>query len=123
MIICYDLRFPVWCRNDAQKYDILLVPANWPESRGYAWRQLLIARAIENQAIVAGANRAGNDDYGTYDDMSFIFDPLGKEISTPASESCRFVYAQYSKARLKKVRTYLPVCNDADDFNVCGLIK
>ena len=46
MIICYDLSFPVWSRNIRHRYDMLLVPANWPISRGYAWTHLLIARAI-----------------------------------------------------------------------------
>ena len=50
MIICYDLRFPLWSRNTPQRYDLLLVPANWPQAREYAWRHLLIARAIENGA-------------------------------------------------------------------------
>ena len=46
MAICYDIRFPVWNRNVANEYDALIVPANWAHSRVYAWRQMLIARAI-----------------------------------------------------------------------------
>lgn len=42
LIVCYDLRFPVWCRNMNQSYDMMLVPANWPSSRGYAWELSLI---------------------------------------------------------------------------------
>lgn len=72
VIVCYDLRFPVWCRRviDVKDYDIIIVPANWPDSRRYAWRHLLIARAIENQAYVIGCNRSGSDLYGRYDGMS-----------------------------------------------------
>ena len=58
--ICYDLRFPVWCRND-RDFDIQVFVANWPSPRVEAWRALLEARAIENQAYVVGVNRSGID--------------------------------------------------------------
>jgi len=54
--ICYDLRFPVWSRNDTN-YDLLLYVANWPEKRIHHWDALLVARAIENQSFVLGVNR------------------------------------------------------------------
>jgi omega-amidase len=61
-LICYDLRFPVWSRRSKKSdYDVLLYLANWPEKRIYAWKQLLIARAIENQSYTVGLNRYGND--------------------------------------------------------------
>lgn len=59
-IICYDLRFPVWCRNQ-DNYDLLVVVANWPIPRIHHWDALLMARAIENQCFVAGVNRIGSD--------------------------------------------------------------
>ena len=58
-IICYDLRFPIWCRNVNNAYDLMLCPANWPEVRDFAWETLLKARAIENQTYVCGVNRVG----------------------------------------------------------------
>jgi omega-amidase len=64
-LVCYDLRFPVWSRN-TQSYDLLIYVANWPERRAYAWRQLLIARAIENQAYTIGVNRIGRDGNEVY---------------------------------------------------------
>ncbi len=67
-MICYDLRFPVWMRNrpspHEDSYDLLLVVANWPAKRRIHWRQLLIARAIENQACCVGVNRVGSDGNG-----------------------------------------------------------
>ena len=52
LMVCYDLRFPVWSKHSAEfQYDILLYVANWPEKRIHAWTQLLLARAIENQAM------------------------------------------------------------------------
>ncbi len=64
-LICYDLRFPVWSRFNSD-YDILIYVANWPQRRSYAWKQLLIARAIENQSFVVGVNRTGRDNNGIY---------------------------------------------------------
>jgi predicted amidohydrolase len=68
-ITCYDLRFPVWCKNTWQDgkygYDVMVCLANWPASRAHIWRTLLTARAIENQSFVAGVNRIGYDGHGT----------------------------------------------------------
>ncbi len=58
--ICYDLRFPVWLRNQ-NSYDLAVFVANWPERRIYHWNRLLLARAIENQSYIAGVNRIGID--------------------------------------------------------------
>jgi predicted amidohydrolase len=114
--ICYDLRFPVWARNQGDEYDVLLYVANWPEQRSMAWRTLLQARAIENQCYVVGVNRVGTDGKGHhYSGDSSVFDPLGEKIwqhaETPA---CHTVTLQYS--RLQQVRTKLPFLNDADKF-------
>jgi predicted amidohydrolase len=51
--------------------------ANWPESRARHWRALLIARAIENQAIVLGVNRTGSDPNLTYAGGSIAIGPRG----------------------------------------------
>lgn len=58
--ICYDLRFPEWIR-DKNETEVLIFVANWPEKRKLAWKTLLMARAIENVAYVAGVNRTGQD--------------------------------------------------------------
>ena len=55
-LICYDLRFPVFSRNNVE-YDMLIYVANWPEVRIDAWNTLLKARAIENQCYTVGVNR------------------------------------------------------------------
>src|SRR5687768_5638498 len=65
LMVCFDLRFPVWLRrSEHHNYDLMLLVANWPERRSYAWNQLLIARAIENQAYIAAVNRIGLDGNG-----------------------------------------------------------
>ncbi len=59
-LVCYDLRFPVWSRRRPElDYDLLIYSANWPAARRYAWMTLLRARAIENQAFVAGVESRG----------------------------------------------------------------
>ncbi|MBD5225382.1 MAG: nitrilase family protein [Bacteroidales bacterium] len=124
MVICYDLRFPVWCRNKKNNADILIVPANWPMSRSYAWEHLLIARAIENQCIVVGANRSGEDDYGKYSGLSYIFDATGHVIASSSAQRDRhnvdidIIYTTYTKEELDKTRKKLPFGNDADDFTI-----
>ncbi len=117
MIICYDLRFPVWTRTVGKNYDILLVPANWPKSRKYAWEHLLIARAIENQCSVVGADRGGTDKYGQYDDMSFIFNHMGEPVGYQA-ECSPFICADLSKDLQEEYRSSFPAWTDADDFQI-----
>lgn len=121
MIVCYDLRFPVWCRraDGGCLYDVLVVPANWPVSRRYAWEHLLIARAIENQAVVVGADRSGHDDYGDYDGMTHVYDSTGHEVE--AKTTGQLSIASVERSKLVELRRRWPVADDADTFNVdCG---
>ena len=117
MAICYDLRFPVWCRaRKSIPYDVMLVPANWPTARAYAWEHLLQSRAIENQAYYVGANRAGTDDYGTYGpELTIITDYYGKPIGQLNADR-DIVYAVTNRELLTKARKYMPAANDADEF-------
>jgi predicted amidohydrolase len=76
--ICYDLRFPAWCRNRGRAYDVALFVANWPAARAGHWRALLQARAIENQSYVVGVNRVGTDGNGlAYRGDSRVIDAQG----------------------------------------------
>ncbi|MCM1451677.1 MAG: hypothetical protein NC102_05430 [Clostridium sp.] len=111
--VCYDLRFPAWMRNVDYKYDLMLIPANWPEARSYAWEHLLIARAIENQSYVIGANRSGSDSFGDYGRTSRIIDFRGMSVGEE-NDSC--LHARLSKNSLQKFRETMPVSRDADDF-------
>lgn len=121
MVVCYDLRFPCWCRNVNHRYDLLLVPANWPHSRGYAWKHLLIARAIENQAPIVGANRSGTDNFGSYDNLSYIFDAIGQPAhpADAAPPPCPpIVFADLDLQEVLHLRQFLPVGRDADPFTI-----
>lgn len=115
--VCYDLRFPVWCRNDGTGYDLLVFPANWPQARAYAWEHLLIARAIENQSYVVGANRGGSDAYGDYDGLSYIFDSRGMAVGVQPAGS-PFVVADLNGEQLQRYRSGFPVLGDADSFTL-----
>lgn len=119
--VCYDLRFPCWLRNRvvnaAPAYDLMLIPANWPDVRAYAWHHLLIARAIENQAYIVGANRSGEDMHGTYQDLSEIVDYKGKPIatSTPAYDHTgNIMTAGLSRSKLLAYRKAFPAWQSAD---------
>lgn len=115
LIVCYDLRFPVWCRCRQGEYDLLLVTANWPKARGYAWEHLLIARAIENQCCVVGANRGGSDVYGDYAGLTYIFDGRGMAVGVQPPDS-PFIVADLDGERQESYRRNFPVLNAADDF-------
>jgi omega-amidase len=121
--ICYDLRFPVWARNQIDvngqpEYDILSYVANWPRARSHAWKTLLQARAIENQCYVIGLNRVGKDgkdiDYGG---DSMVIDPLG-EILYQGSEKEEIETVILQKSRLDEGRARFPFLRDADQFNI-----
>lgn len=115
LAICYDVRFPVWLRNTNLHYDALIVPANWPTVRAFAWEHLLQARAIENQCYVIGANRSGNDAYGSYDESSYILDYQGRSISE-VRDGC--LTASLDRQRMRQWREKMPVWRDADPFTL-----
>lgn len=119
--ICYDLRFPVWARQQSSEqpeYDLLVYVANWPERRSHAWKSLLIARAIENQCYVIGVNRVGEDGNGiNHSGDSMVVDPLGEVLFTKAHESFAHTIA-LEKSVLENTRTKFPFWKDADPFQI-----
>lgn len=117
-LVCYDLRFPVFNRN-REDYDLLINTANWPATRREVWQTLLKARAIENQAYVAGVNRVGTDDSGIkYLGDTSLIDPKGKliEVASEGQEEC--VSFRLAKGPLDRFRKSFPVLPDADDFHL-----
>lgn len=116
--ICYDLRFPVWSRNQ-KDYDLLIYAANWPEIRKNVWNTLLKARAIENQCFVAGSNRTGTDGEGIkYCGESIIVNPRGELIETAEADQECSITADISLTELADFRNKFPVMNDADNFTI-----
>lgn len=117
-MICYDLRFPVWSRNQEQ-YDLLLYVANWPEVRINAWEKLLYARAIENQCYVAACNRIGVDGLGVNcSGSSTLVDPKGDLIAKVPNQKAGELNTEISLTDLNDFRKRFPVSMDADGFEV-----
>lgn len=136
--VCYDLRFPVWARQQmnsthmprlkgdqmveegngqrAVEYDLLINVANWPERRSHAWKTLLTARAIENQCYVVGLNRVGEDGNGIYHSGdSMVVDPMGEVLYQKSHEE-HIHTITLSRQQLDETRTKLPFLQDADSF-------
>ena len=122
-LVCYDLRFPVWSKNTYQagkfEYDLLIYVANWPASRSYPWKQMLISRAIENQAYVIGVNRVGKDGAGnSYSGDSVLIDPKGKVINSLKPNQEEVVVVELSYSELESFRTKFNVGPDWDQFTI-----
>ena len=114
-LVCYDLRFPVWSRNNLN-YDIAIYIANWPTARSHHWKQLLRARAIENLAYVVGINRIGIDGYGNeYTGDSAMVDFSGHTLDEKIG-GAGFVRATFDPDALEAYRRTFRFLQDGDDF-------
>jgi len=119
-LVCYDLRFPVFSRNqfDGERldYDLLLYVANWPSARAYPWKTLLRARAIENLCYVAGLNRVGEDGNGLhYSGDSAVIDFLGHPVSE-CTDAEVVVTTTLQARELIAHRERFPAMLDGDGF-------
>jgi omega-amidase len=120
--VCYDLRFPVWARQQpqeaGQEYDLLLYVANWPQRRSHAWKTLLQARAIENQCYTIGLNRVGDDGNGIYHSgNSMVIDALGEHIYHKEDEEDIYTIT-LQKEQLEETRNKFPFWKDGDGFMI-----
>lgn len=119
LLICYDLRFPVWARSVDNNYDLLLYVANWPEARSRVWSVLLEARALENQAYVCGVNRVGKDGIGlSYKGQSTLIDFKGNKLVYFNTAIEQIETVEISKEELNLFRNKFPVWKDADRFTL-----
>jgi omega-amidase len=105
--ICYDLRFPVFARNN-DDYDAVLYVANWPEKRVGAWEHLLKARAIENLSFVFGLNRIGTDG----NDLFY------QESSEITEKDGNIITAELNMEELRDFRNHFQFLNDRDSFSI-----
>ena len=117
LLVCYDLRFPVWMRNRSD-YDAILVVANWPVVRQDAWETLLRARAIENQCYVAGVNRVGKDPVCDYLGGSALYNPFGQQLVRCEDGQACTATGTVFMGMLEDFRRKFPVLEDADDFRL-----
>lgn len=117
LVVCYDLRFPVWSRNTASApYDIMICVANWPMQRRLAWDTLLAARAIENQAFVVGVNRVGKDAMCAYDGGSRAIHPYGHLLAQCPENDESVCSFEPEMKKLEDYRRKFPSWKDADPF-------
>ncbi len=113
--VCYDLRFPVFSRNN-NDYDAIFYVANWPETRIDAWNTLLKARAIENQSYVLGLNRIGTDGNNLhYPESSYCFFPDGNKVSSVENE---LISVELNQEKLNEFRSKFNFMNDRDSFEI-----
>ena len=110
-LVCYDLRFPD-ISDGKGEFDLIIYSSNWPGKRIYAFNQLLIARAIENQSYVAAINRIGKDGNKIeHPGLSQVIDPMGNVIAS-AGDREMILDAILSKEYLENVRTKYPFIKD-----------
>lgn len=119
-LVCYDLRFPVWSRNRKENtYDVLIYVANWPEVRSYPWKQLLVARAIENQTYVIGVNRIGEDgNQINHSGDTAVINPRGEIINQTLAHQDKVETIKLSYSYLQDFRKVFPVMMDGDEFDI-----
>jgi len=116
-LVCYDLRFPVWSRNNGQ-YDLLIFVANWPTPRSLHWKHLLLGRAIENQSYTMGVNIVGTDgNEHEYKGETSIIAYDGTILQQHA-DTAGIVSATLDKATQDQYRQKLPFLKDGDSFSI-----
>ena len=120
LLVCYDLRFPVWARNQSgSDYDLILVVANWPEVRIQYWDALIAARATENQCYIAAVNMIGTDDKGlNYNGHSVAYDTRLQPIVSFADNEQGTKIADFNIEALHHFREVLPLWKDVDKFEL-----
>ena len=110
-MLCYDLRFPAFCRNLAlRKAEIIFVPAQWPAARAGNFSVLLQARAVENELFVVGVNRVGKDTIA-YGGHSLVVGPDGKLLMEAGAGEILAV-CSFDTAEKDALRTTIPVYGD-----------
>ena len=110
--ICYDLRFPELYRQYAINGALLtVVPAQWPVSRIAHWSALLRARAIENQMVVVGCNRVGNDGDVSFGGRSAIIDAWGEPVVEAGGQEA-LLTTTIDIGHVTAVREKIPVFTD-----------
>lgn len=123
-LVCYDLRFPVWIKNqydndaDELEYDVLVFVANWPAPRTNVWDTLLKARALENQCYSIGVNRTGKDGEGIeYSGNSVVYDYKGLSLNEITNDPS-IQTIELNLEELKAFRKKFPVYLDWDKFGL-----
>lgn len=120
LAICYDIRFPVWLRQDKKNlYDILIVVACWPTLRIQYWDALLPARAAENHCYAIGVNMVGKDGLQLdYNGHSMAFDTWLNDLAGFEDFEAGTRIVNLSLEKLWHFREVLPQWQEADDYQI-----
>ena len=126
-LICYDLRFPVWSKNKLEDgiyaFDCLIYVANWPAARSLAFRSLMVARAIENQAYLVGVNRVAPDGNGVaHQGESAIINFKGNYLVQSPLDKEHIATFTLSRQALEDQRRHFAVGLDWDIFTIEGIL-
>ena len=116
--VCYDLRFPVFQRNN-NDYDVMINVANWPAVRRHIWDTLLMARAMENLCYVVAVNRVGDDGNGVaHNGGTAVYDFKGDTVARAKDNTQELLTVTLEKAPLDDFKTAFPAYLDADAFTL-----
>ncbi|MEG3759631.1 amidohydrolase [Pseudoalteromonas carrageenovora] len=116
--VCYDLRFPVFQRNN-NDYDVMINVANWPAVRRHIWDTLLMARAMENLCYVVAVNRVGDDGNGVaHNGGTAVYDFKGDTLAKAKDNTQELLTVTLEKAPLEDFKTAFPAYLDADPFTL-----
>ena len=120
LAVCYDLRFPVWLRQDKHNlYDILICVACWPTVRIQYWDVLLPARAAENHCYAVGVNMVGTDGIQMdYNGHSVAYDTWLKDIAGFEDYEAGTRIVDFSIEKLRHFREVLPQWQEADEYTI-----
>ena len=120
LLVCYDLRFPVWARNKTgYDYDMILVVANWPDIRIQYWDALIAARATENQCYIAAVNCVGDDGMGLhYNGHTVAYNTRLQDMAQFADDEAGTRVVEFDIDALHHFREVLPLWKDTDRFSV-----
>lgn len=122
-LVCYDLRFPVWSKNHYSEknyeYDMLIYIANWPAARAAVFKNLLVARALENLCYVVGVNRIGADGNGiAHQGDSTVIDFKGNHLLNLSAQHIGLSTVQINRTDLENFRNKFQVGPDWDHFEI-----
>ena len=106
------MRFPEWLRKlVVEGAQVLYVVAEWPLPRIEHWKNLLVTRAIENQAFVIACNRVGEDPANTFGGHSLIINPWGEILAEGGTEE-GIVSADVDFSTINDIRKRIPIFDD-----------
>jgi len=120
LAICYDLRFPVWLRQDKNNmYDILVCVGCWPTVRIQYWDCLIPARAAENHCYAVAVNMVGTDGLLLdYNGHSAAYNTWLQEVAQFADYEAGTRIVDLSIEKLRHFREVLPQWQEADGYEL-----